>query len=41
MSLATVLLPLALIDALGIEKIEPQDVNLTPYLVPHAMLNQF
>lgn len=35
---ARVVLPLELTEALGIEKVERRDVNLTPYLVPHAML---
>jgi transposase, IS30 family len=30
--------PPDLLDGLGIEKIEPKKVNLTPNLVPHAIL---
>ncbi|NHM13517.1 hypothetical protein GMI68_01810 [Eggerthellaceae bacterium zg-886] len=38
--LAMVILPASLTDALGIEKVDPKDVNLTPYLVPHAMVKK-
>lgn len=39
-SLAMLVLPPSLTEGLGIEKIEPSDVNLTPYLVPHAIVKQ-
>lgn len=38
MELAMAVLPISLTEALGIERVEPGEVNLTPYLVPHAML---
>ena len=38
--LAMVILPASLTDALGIERVDPKDVNLTPYLVPHAMVKK-
>lgn len=37
MDLASALFPKGLLDAYGIESIEPGEVNLTPSLVPHAM----
>lgn len=36
--MARIVLPLTFTEALGIEKIDPKEVNLTPYLVPHAIL---
>lgn len=39
-SMAMLVLPPSLTDGLGIERIEPADVNLTPYLVPHAMIKK-
>lgn len=36
--LARLILPADLMDGLGIERIPANDVNLTPYLVPHAMI---
>ena len=39
-SLAMLVLPPSLTEGLGIERIEPTDVNLTPYLVPHAIIKQ-
>ena len=39
-AMAMLVLPPSLTEGLGIEKIDPADVNLTPYLVPHAMLEQ-
>lgn len=38
--LAMVVLPVGLTEALGIERVDPEDVNLTPYLVPHAMVKK-
>ena len=37
MDLASALFPKGLLDAYGIERIEPREVNLTPSLVPHAI----
>lgn len=37
MDLAMALFPKGLMDAYGIERIDPKEVNLTPYLVPHAI----
>ena len=37
MDLARALFPKGLLDAYGIEAIEPREVNLTPSLVPHAI----
>lgn len=37
MDLASALFPKGLLDAYGIESIEPGEVNLAPSLVPHAM----
>ena len=37
MDLASALFPKGLLDAYGIERIEPREVNLTPSLVPHAV----
>lgn len=36
--LARGVLPPELLEGLGVERVEPKEVNLTPYLVPHAML---
>ena len=38
--MAKAVLPMCMTEALGIEEIEPKDVNLTPYLVPHAIVKQ-
>lgn len=38
--LAMVILPVSLTDALGIERVDPREVNLTPYLVPHAIVKK-
>lgn len=40
MSLAMLVLPPSLTEGLGIERFEPAEVNLTPYLVPHAMIKK-
>ena len=37
--MARAVLPADLLDGLGVERIEPRDVNLTPGLVPHAQAN--
>lgn len=37
MDLAMTLFPKGLLDAYGIERIDPKEVNLTPGLVPHAV----
>ena len=37
MDLAMALFPKRLLDAYGIERIDPKEVNLTPSLVPHAI----
>lgn len=37
MDLAMALFPKGLLDAYGIERIDPKEVNLTPGLVPHAI----
>lgn len=37
MDLARALFPKGLLDAYGIETIEPREVKLTPSLVPHAI----
>lgn len=34
--LAARVLPDGLLDAYGVERIDPREVNLTPGLVPHA-----
>lgn len=39
-SLARAVFPQGLLDALGVEEVAPRDVNMTPYLVPHAMLKK-
>lgn len=35
--MARLVLPQGLLDAYGVEEIEPKEVNLTPHLVPHAI----
>lgn len=35
--LARLVLPQGLLDAYGVEQVDPKEVNLTPHLVPHAI----
>ncbi|NHM16459.1 hypothetical protein GMI69_07295 [Eggerthellaceae bacterium zg-887] len=40
MDLAMALFPKGLLDACGIEKVDPREVSLTPGLAPHATIDR-